>query len=140
MTWLQKRLDELGYTHADLTRELEQHGIQRVRGTISGWARGHINVTLLANPDEAQVLAKVLQWDLPELLVAAGYPIAPGGYSIPREMLPLLPTLRALDPHERRVLVELLLYSSQVIEAIQEARPPKKSPAGDANPAAQGSS
>ncbi len=139
MTWLQKRLDELGYTHADLTNELAQHGIQRVRGTISGWARGHINVTLLANPDEALVLAKVLQWELTELLLAAGYPIAPNSYSIPREVLPLLPTLRALDPHERRVLVELLLYSSQVIDALQKARPPQKSSGGDANQATQGS-
>jgi hypothetical protein len=122
MTWLQKRLDELGYTHTDLTDRLAQHDIHRVRGTISGWARGNINVTLLANPDEAQILADVLEWNLPELLIAAGYPIAPDDYAIPQEMLPLLPTMRALNPEERTILVETLLYSSSVVETIQKAR------------------
>ena len=122
MTWLQKRLDELGYTHTDLTDKLAAQGIHRVRGTISGWARGNINVTLLANPDEAQTLASVLEWNLPELLIAAGYPITPDEYTIPREMLPLLPTMRALNPEERTILVETLLYSSKVVENIQKAR------------------
>jgi len=72
MIWLQKRLDELGYTHEDLRSLLARHGIDRSRATITGWTNKK-PIPLLSNPKEASILAEVLKWSLLELFIAAGY-------------------------------------------------------------------
>jgi len=72
MIWLQKRLKELGYTHEDLRSLLARHGIERSRATITGWTNEK-PIPLLSNPEEASILAKVLDWSLLELFIAAEY-------------------------------------------------------------------
>lgn len=121
MTWLQRRLDTLGYTHRDLAQALAERGIERVRGTISGWARGSITVSILANPKTATALADALDWSVSEMLIAAGYPLDALPADVPAEIYPLLEAMQPLTSDERRLVVEVLLYGSELIHHFKDA-------------------
>lgn len=84
MTWLQKRLDKLSYTHEDFRCILEKKGIKRVRATITGWTNGK-PIKCLSDPSKAKIFAKALKWNLFELFVAANY-----DFKVPKELVPLI--------------------------------------------------
>ncbi|MEM9952632.1 MAG: hypothetical protein AAF846_13585 [Chloroflexota bacterium] len=98
MTWLKKRLRELGYTHNDLQKALEEKDIKRVRATITGWTNNK-PVSLLNNPEHAKKLADVLDWTVLELLVAAGYDI-----DIPDELSEIIEVYRRANEQQRQEL------------------------------------
>lgn len=120
MKWLQARLDELRYTHEDLKNLLAKKGIERSRATITGWTNDK-PVSLLGNPQEAEILAEVLKWSLPELLVAAGYNIG-----MPIELVPeiteLLQVIQRYNdmPKRRRLFILTLRQFVQVATNISE--------------------
>lgn len=96
MNWLQKRLNELKYTHSDLQKALTQEGIERVRATITGWTNDK-PVSLLSNPEHTSKLAKVLNWTVMDLLVAAGYDL-----ETPAELIPIIMAYQQADEQQRR--------------------------------------
>lgn len=99
MTWLQRRLDELDYTHADLRKHLANKGIVRVRETITGWANGK-PVSLLNDPQHAQILAETLNWTVLDMLNAAGF------VSIPDELIAFIKEYQSVSPERKIRLID----------------------------------
>lgn len=109
MTWLQKRLKELGYTHEDLRQLLRARGIKKSRVSITNWANGS-PIPLLNNVRETKIFADVLQWSLPEMLVAMGHDLEMPVELLPEieELLPLIRQYHELSPLRRQLFMETL--------------------------------
>ncbi|MEL6405997.1 MAG: hypothetical protein AAFN11_01190 [Chloroflexota bacterium] len=97
MNWLQARLKELNLTHKDLQKALAERGIERVRATITGWT-GDKPISLLNDPQQTAILAEALGWTTTELLIAAGYHIAP---TVPPALNDIFKQYQTLDPDQR---------------------------------------
>ncbi len=114
MNWLQKRLDDLEYTHRDFQHRLTELGIKRVRETITGWTNGK-PIALLSNPNDTQKLAKALNWSVLELLVAAGYDI-----SIPREMADFIHEYNIASPPRKIMFMKNISFVSGFLSALSD--------------------
>ena len=114
MNWLQKRLDDLNYTHQDLQHNLAELGINRVRETITGWTNGK-PIALLSNPEDTQKLAQALNWTVMELLIEAGYDIG-----IPREMADFIHDYKISSPPKKFVFMKNISFVSGFLSAITD--------------------
>jgi len=113
MTWLKKRLKELGMTHQDLTDTLQRLGIEKSRPTVSNWVNGH-PIPLLMSPAETSVLAMALQWTVSEMLISAGYIIQLA--EVPPEIMRYLPQISKLrTPAEKETFCETIEFGLNLI-------------------------
>jgi hypothetical protein len=99
MTWLKKRLKELGMTHQDLTDTLHHLGIEKSRPTVSNWVNGH-PIPLLMSPEETSVLAMALEWSVTEMLISAGYKLQVA--EVPPEIALYLPQINKLTTQKEK--------------------------------------
>lgn len=114
MNWLQRRLNKLNYTHQDLQGKLAEKDIHRVRATITGWTNDK-PVSLLNDPDEAKILAEVLQWTVLDMLVAAGYDIP-----VPEELIVYIKAYRNAGEKRRGLFLHNLRFVMQFLEDFDE--------------------
>lgn len=114
MNWLQKRLDDIDYTHQDLQNALSDVGIERVRATITGWTNGK-PIALLNNPAHARKLATALKWSMMEMLVAAGY-----GIDIPYELTDFIHEYKMASPIRKIMFMKNISFVSGFLSALSD--------------------
>lgn len=114
MNWLQERLNELGYTHHDLQKALEQQGIKRVRATITGWANGK-PVSLFNKPQHAKILAEVLDWTVLEMFKKAGYDV-----DVPEELIGIIDDYKSTSSHGKTLYLEHFEFATDFINRMVE--------------------
>ncbi|MGJ3240557.1 MAG: hypothetical protein ACFE0Q_17750 [Anaerolineae bacterium] len=114
MSWLQQRLKELGYTHQDLQAALEEKGIKRVRATITGWTNDK-PISLMNDPEQARILADILDWSMLEMLIAAGYDVG-----VPPELAPFIDTYKEASPKQRNLFIQNLHFIRLFLSRLSE--------------------
>lgn len=114
MSWVQQRLDELGYTHQDLKSALAELGIVRVRATITGWTNGK-PIKLLSNPDDTKKLAEALNWSVLEMLIAAGYEV-----DIPSEILDFIYEYKVANQTRKIIYMKNIAFVSGFMSALSD--------------------
>jgi transcriptional regulator with XRE-family HTH domain len=72
--WLTRRREELRLSQEDLATQLQLHGIDITRPTISHWENGR-HLIPLNDPQMRAALARSLNLSIRELLIRAGYEI-----------------------------------------------------------------
>ena len=121
MHWLRQRLKILKMSQADLSFQLERHGISKTRQAIASWMSKDGNpVPMLGTPTEAIILAEILGWSVTEMLLAAGYPIVENSVKIPTELLPQIVEFAKLDAKRLSLVIKTIAHIMNLQAAMDD--------------------
>lgn len=99
--WLAARRNEIGITQRDLAKR-----IKKSLSSVANWELGR-TISMLAEPNEALILADALEWDITSMFRAAGYPIdVPTSESVRN----VIEEIHKLKPHLVDAFCHMLIH------------------------------
>jgi transcriptional regulator with XRE-family HTH domain len=102
--WLAERRNVIGITQKELARR-----IGKAQSAIASWELGR-NISMLADPNEAILLANALEWDLAAMLKAAGYPIDTENVKVSESVRNVIEEIHKLKPHLVDAFCHMLVH------------------------------
>jgi transcriptional regulator with XRE-family HTH domain len=107
--WMKKRREELGFSLAELAKRLTDAGVSRTGAALGNW-EANDHVPLLSRPEHARALADVLQMDLSEMMLEAGFDLdlTVQGKDVPANIRHFLAQYDNLTRYEKQTVSRVL--------------------------------
>ena len=118
--WLKERLDTLDIKSSTLADRLKVRGIDRTRQAVDYWIEKE-SVPLLANPVDTKILAEALEWEVTDMLIAAGFDIQIAPIKIPAALLPIIHKFPSMNAEQLEVVIETVKFGMSIAQKLEEA-------------------
>ncbi len=121
--WMKKRREELGFSLAEMAKRLTEAGVSRTGAALGNW-EANDHVPLLSRPEHARVLADVLQMDLSDMMLEAGFDLdlTVKGHDVPASIRHFLAQYDRLTRSEQHTVSRVLDVVADELLSLREQK------------------